>query len=102
LHVTTIESSTATRRVTTRRVVGWPGGVILRTPVGVRWPPPAAGTQPACGRKVWGARLAPTYEAANTTVWEVVTPGPTGLPDEARNERSICGSVSSASVPPTT
>src|SRR3954454_16029434 len=51
LHETTIESSTATRLVATRRVVGCPGGVIFRTPVGVRDPPPPdAGMQPACGR----------------------------------------------------
>src|SRR4029453_15622125 len=41
-----------TRPVTTRRVVGYPGGVTLRTPVGVRVPPPVAGIQPMWGRNV--------------------------------------------------
>ena len=53
--VSTVDSP-RTRSVTTRRVVGCPGGVTARTAVGVRVPPPVAGMQPMCGRNVGALR----------------------------------------------
>ena len=91
-----------TRAVRTRRVVGLPGGTTALTAVGVRAPPPVAGTQPTCGLKVSVFLALPTYVATKTTVREVVIPGATGLPVLPMKETSIARLVSSASMPPTT
>src|SRR5262245_47675334 len=83
-------------------MVGCPGPTIVLTDVGTRPPPPDAGMQPMCGRKLAAERVSsPTYVPVKTAELVVVIPGLTGLPSVPVKERSIAVEVNSASRPPT-
>ena len=92
LHVTTIESvdrhpprhHAPRRRVAGRRDLAHAGRCPLSRRRSPERSPRAAGRS---GARAWR----PTYEATKTIVREVVTPGPTGLPEEPRKETSIAG-----------
>src|SRR5438046_1326458 len=101
VNVAVMGSAAGTTTFRARRRSGWPGRSCGNAVV-ERPPPPVAGTQPMYGRNVEGRLCGPTYVPMKTAFACAVIPGPSGLPSEPRNDTSTHGSLTSASVPPTT
>src|SRR4051794_10502209 len=87
----------------TWRSTVFPGGIALGSyAVGARCPPPDAGTQPMCGRKLAAGTRPRTRRPRKTASRDVVMPGLTGLPSVPMKPMSMPRVESSASRPATT